>query len=194
MDYTKTKIYKIWSTQGPDIYIGSTTKDYLSQRMSLHRRQYTHYKKGNKCFITSFLLFDKYKLENCFIELIESKQCSNKDEKNQLEGQYIRSLDCINKNIPNRRKKEYQQEYQQINKDKIKEYKKKYCEDNKEKIKEYYNINKDIKIKQSKINYQKNRDKLLEKITCECGSICSLKSKAKHLNTLKHQNFIKTIN
>lgn len=32
VNYGKTKIYKIWSPKGDNIYIGSTTKEYLSQR------------------------------------------------------------------------------------------------------------------------------------------------------------------
>jgi len=101
-NYKNTKIYKIWSLLGDDIYIGSTTKEYLSQRMTAHRYTYNKYKKTNKEFITSFLLFDKYGIENCSIELLEAKECSCLDEVRQLEGSYIRKLKCINKNIAGR--------------------------------------------------------------------------------------------
>ncbi|AIW01906.1 MAG: hypothetical protein ASQ68_gp16 [Yellowstone Lake virophage 6] len=105
-DYSKTKIYKIWSLLGDKIYIGSTTKEYLSQRMTRHRSAYTFYKKLNKGYLTSFILFDEYGIENCFIELLEAKQCNNIDELKQLEGSYIRSLECVNKRIENRNKEE----------------------------------------------------------------------------------------
>lgn len=162
MDYSKTKIYKIWSTQGPKIYVGSTCKDRLCQRMNTHRESYKCYKKDIKNgYATSYLLFDEYGIENCFIELIEAKECCNKDERNKLEGHYIRTLECVNKVIPNRTKKEFR-------KDNIiqkTEYLKKYRELNKDKIKES---------KQKKIN-------------CECGSIISFGNIHIHNKSKKHQ-------
>jgi hypothetical protein len=203
MDYKKTKIYKIWSTQGKKIYIGSTTKDYLSQRMTAHRNKYYQYKKNKRgSCITSYLLFDEYGLENCFIELIEAKECTNKDEKNQLEGHYIRTLKCVNKNIQGRTPKEYRKE----NDDKIKEYKKEYKNNNKDKIKvynkEYRKKNYD-KIKEEDKKYRKeNDDKIKEyqkkynkeyikiKIICECGSEICKSNKTHHIKTKKHIFFL----
>ncbi len=40
VNYTNSKVYKIWSTLGNNIYVGSTTKQYLSQRMDKHRECY----------------------------------------------------------------------------------------------------------------------------------------------------------
>jgi hypothetical protein len=59
-DYSKGKIYKIQSHLGDKIYIGSTTKQYLSQRMVQHKGDYKCWKNGklNKTF--SFELFDEY--------------------------------------------------------------------------------------------------------------------------------------
>ena len=45
MDYSKTKIYKIWSPLGDKIYVGATTKNYLSERMTAHRHAYNICKK-----------------------------------------------------------------------------------------------------------------------------------------------------
>ncbi len=110
--YDKTKIYKIWSPLGDNIYIGCTTKEYLSSRMSHHRYEYKIYLKSekNKMSTTSCLLFDKYGVENCFIELIESKKCNSKDEQIKLEGEWIRKLNCINNYIPDRTKHEWYME------------------------------------------------------------------------------------
>jgi hypothetical protein len=58
-DYTKTKIYKIESHLGDKIYIGSTTKEYLSQRMDSHRGNYKVWKDGKINKTTSFELFDE---------------------------------------------------------------------------------------------------------------------------------------
>ena len=101
--YEDTKIYKIYSHVGDKIYIGSTTKPLLSQRMTKHRSEYKRWKSGGKGgFIRSYELFDEYGIENCIIELIEAKHCMDSDEKNKLEGKYIRELECVNKNIAGR--------------------------------------------------------------------------------------------
>ena len=45
VNYANSKVYKIWSTQNNKIYVGSTTKQYLSQRMDSHRTGYKSWKK-----------------------------------------------------------------------------------------------------------------------------------------------------
>jgi hypothetical protein len=97
VNYKNSKIYKIWSPKGPKIYIGSTTKEYLSQRMDTHRYDYKSWKRTNNNYIRSFVLFEEYGVENCFIELLEAKECNNLHEKLKLENEYISSLSCINK-------------------------------------------------------------------------------------------------
>jgi len=172
MEYKKTKIYKIWSPKGDKIYIGSTCQDLLSQRMTGHRNKYKQYKKGkNNQLITSFILFDEYDIKNCFIELIESKECNNKDEKNQLEGHYIRTLVCVNKIIMGRTIKEYRKD----NKEFYQDYMKNYNENYKEKRKILYNENKEI---------------IKKKYICECGSEIQNCEKLRHLKTKKHIKFI----
>ncbi len=164
MDKKETKIYKIWSSKGDKIYIGSTIENYLCQRMGKHRASYKLYNKGKlRYYMSSFILFNEYGIDNCNIELIESKECNNKDEKNKLEGHYIRTLECVNKTIAGRTQKQYKED----NKDKIKEKNKEYNENNKEKIKE----------------------KRQTKFICECGSVICLGDKIKHLKTNKHINF-----
>ena len=48
---------------------------------------------------TSYILFEEYGVENCIIELIETKSCKDKDELRKLEGHYIRSLKCVNEYV-----------------------------------------------------------------------------------------------
>jgi hypothetical protein len=122
------KIYMIEpinKTDEADIYIGSTMKEYLSQRLENHRRDYNNYKAGY-CVsrLTSFKLFDKYGIDNCKIILIELVNVSSKDELHKREAYHIRNTKCINKCIPLRSKKQY-------------------YEDNKDKAKEYYQKNKE---------------------------------------------------
>ena len=160
MNYQQTKIYRIESHLGNKIYIGSTTKKYLSDRMGLHRAQYDLWKRTKHGRCTAFGLFDEYGIENCKMVLIESCPCNSKDEKNAKEAQYIRQLDCVNKNIPGRTGQEYYHE----NKERLNEQHKKWKVKNDEKIKS-------------------------ERLTaheCECGGRYKLQHKAQHKKTLLH--------
>ena len=61
-DYQKTKIYKIESHLGDKIYVGSTAKEYLSQRFQYHRSGYKLWKSGKSDKVMSYDLFDEYGL------------------------------------------------------------------------------------------------------------------------------------
>jgi hypothetical protein len=93
--------------------------------------------------------------------LIEEYPCSSKDAKNAREGHYIRELNCVNKVIPGRTGKQYN-------------------EDNKEKRKEYYQQ-----------NYNKIVEKRKETFICLCGSTLRKNDKARHEKSIKHQNHLK---
>ena len=59
VNYRNSKVYKIWSTQGENIYIGSTTKQYLCQRMDKHRSNYKAFQNGTSrrdtCLVAAVL-------------------------------------------------------------------------------------------------------------------------------------------
>jgi len=216
INYNNGKIYKIIPINGEDnnIYIGSTTKTLLCQRFAVHKCIYNKYKKGEtKQKLTSFLLFDKYGCENCKIVLIELVNAASKDELLRREAFYIKSLNCVNKQIPLRNNKEYyidnkeiiskkHQKYYDDNKDTILDYHKSYYEENKEKVletnkkwkennKEYHDFIVKDWIKNNKERYETNRKQTIE---CNCG-ICYTKSnEARYCKSKKHQNFINTIN
>jgi len=161
VNYNNGKIYKIEPINGEegDIYIGSTTKKLLSQRMDTHRRHYKYFLNGKGPLTTSYNLFNKYGIENCKIILLELVNVNSKDELLIREAYYIKSLKCVNKNIPLRTHKEYEE----FNKDKIRERKKEYYKDNIDKIKEYNTDNSD-KIRERRRKYCKNnKDKINEK-------------------------------
>jgi len=209
MNYQKGKIYKIESHLGDKIYIGSTTKEYLSQRMTSHRKDYNRWKLGKRGNVKSFELFEEYGIENCKILLLELCPCNSKDELSAKEANYIRTLKCVNKVIPGRTlmqyvednkdkilekqkqyyetHKEQKKQYVEDNKDKIRQYK----EDNKDKIKKYYEENKD-KIKEYKCNYyQQTKEIKKQPFNCECGCIIQLTEKARHQRSKKHINLMK---
>jgi len=77
-------------------YIGSTTRPYLSQRMDTHRRDYKRWKEGKKPFNLLFDVFEKYGVENCYIELIQAFSCDSNDELRARERRWINDIRCIN--------------------------------------------------------------------------------------------------
>ena len=106
------------------IYVGSTTKT-LERRLSGHQSHYNLYLKNKYHYITSFEIF---KNGNYFIELICNAVCTSKKELNAIEGVYIRDLECVNRFIPGRTKKEQQKKYRADNAEKNKQYKNNKCE------------------------------------------------------------------
>jgi len=121
-DYQKGKIYKLWSPQGNEIYIGSTINP-LAKRLGQHKLK-------RSC--NSKYLFENY--DDVKIELIEEFPCNSKMELNRREGEHIRNNECLNKRIAGRSHEEWCED----NKEHLKEYNKEYRENNKERIKEYY--------------------------------------------------------
>jgi hypothetical protein len=217
VNYNNGKVYMIqpiMEHEEGEIYIGSTTKQYLSQRMDNHRRRYKFWKNGKGTKFMCFDLFDKYGIENCQILLIENVHANSKDELVSREGYYIRNMKCINKNIAGRTKTEYNKEYIKDNKDKAKLYHSEYRKNNKEIIKEkqhqyyvdnqaiisekhhkYYVDNKE-KIKEYKRKYYlNNKEKIIEKgnkkTFCQCGIHYTDYNKSKHFKTFKHQSRMK---
>jgi hypothetical protein len=189
MDYSNGKIYTIRSYQTDDIYIGSTTQT-LTKRLSIHKSNFKSWKKGKRHYTTSYELI---KYDDVYIELLELCPCSNKMELHRREGELIRSMDCINKNVAGRTKQEYRDE----NKEKIKENKKEYYQENKEKIKEYkkeyYQENKE-KIKERQKEYlDDNNEMRKEKCKCECGGRYTYVNKSHHFKTTKHLKFVNQV-
>ena len=142
--YQNGKIYKIVCNITGKVYIGSTCKKLLSQRLAGHVQSFKKWKNGKKCSITSFEIIEG---GDYYIELLELVSCNSKDELLIKERFYIQSIDCVNKiknlNMTEEDKKEwrkkYSKEYNEKNKDNIKEY----YQNNKDKIKEYREQNKD---------------------------------------------------
>ena len=191
------KIYKIEPISGGDegdIYIGSTTKQYLSQRMDSHRYCFKYWKEGKQGKTTSYDLFDKYGVENCHILLLEIVSCNTKDELLAREGFYIKSMPCVNKIIVTRTHKEYIEAMTPKQKEKRKTTKVDYQKKNKEILKEkkYIYSNRDD-IKERRKERDSVRKELNIKITCECGSTCLAHNLSHHKKTIKHQNYINTL-
>ena len=168
-DYTQGKIYQIKVNTDEEYlpYIGSTCKNYLSQRMSYHHQDYKKYKnKPEKySYISSFILFDKFGFENCFIELLELVSCNCNDELKKKEREWIKKINCCNKV-----KRPICSKEEKIVNDKI--CKKTYEEKSK----------------------GKNSERRKIKCNCDCGSIIRRSDKSIHEKSLKHLKHINNSN
>ena len=130
-NYQESKIYKIYNTISDDIYIGGTSQ-ILCKRMRDHRKCINTLAKQH---YPLYRAFKAYGVENFFIELIDKYPCNDKEELRKKEGDYIRELNPLfNKNIPGRKKKEYQAEYRENIKDYIRQLKHQCNENNQDKI------------------------------------------------------------
>lgn len=134
-DYSKGKIYKLWSPSKNLVYYGSTTQT-LAQRLGKHLGNYKSYIKNNpkQCYITSFLILE---CEDYKIELLEDYPCNNKQQLYKKEGEYQKANDCVNMVIAGREKKEGAMIHYQKNKEKYIESATKRYEENKEAKKIY---------------------------------------------------------
>ena len=175
-NYQLSKIYKIYSPSKNLVYIGSTTQA-LSQRLGEHLRNYKAYKNDNtKTCFSSFIILD---CDDYKIELVEEYPCNNRQQLCKKEGEYIKNIECCNKNVAGRTfqeydrlrseteerkvyKKEHGKQYRIDNADKIKEQKRQYRIDNADKIKEHqkqYRTNNVEKLKE----YEKLRNQTEER-------------------------------
>lgn len=102
-DYSKAKIYQLVSLVSNDVYIGSTCQS-LKQRLAEHRSHYKSHKKGTHEYCHSFKIIESGSYD---IYLLEAYPCNNKDELHAKEGEYVRSMVCVNKQIPNRNRKQW---------------------------------------------------------------------------------------
>jgi hypothetical protein len=167
-DYNQGKIYSIRSLSRPDlVYIGSTSQS-LAKRFGSHKSPSNNTR--SKCII---------EIGDTYIELIEEYPCANKNQLEKREGEIMRSMDCVNKNIAGRTRAEYStKQYEEDNAVHIAARHKKYNQDN-------FAHNKAVKkqYKQEKKNIQ----------TCICGTEfnygCAKTTKV-HFASGKHSRYV----
>jgi hypothetical protein len=71
--------------------------------MAIHKTHYKNYLDESH-YCTSFKII---KYPDAYIELLEQYPCNSREELNRREGSYIRKINCVNKNIAGRTKKQY---------------------------------------------------------------------------------------
>ena len=207
VNYGNGKIYKIESITGEGkVYVGSTTKKYLSQRMDEHRRNHKYKELGTIVHSTgrpypnirSSEIFKLYGVDNCHIVLLESVNGECKEDLLKREAHYITLLDCVNKTVPLRTQQERNTMYYETYKDIIIEKSKEYYNNNKEVInknqKVYYIENKEVLNEKNKEYYDNNRDIINEKrrvqYECECKKTYTIPNKSKHLKSKSHKLYM----
>ena len=178
--YEEGKIYKIVCNKSGLIYVGSTTKHYLSDRLVQHRMRYKHYKDGKeKTKSSSYQIIENGDYD---IILLENYPCKSKDELTSRERFYIDQIECVNIQKPGRTMKEWTNDNKEI----LKEYHKNYYQVNRDeallKGKEYHILNKEKRNNYNKEYNDKNKEIRKEKINCEvCNkSICKDSLKRHH--------------
>ena len=173
-NYQNGKIYYLRSHKTDDVYIGSTVLK-LSKRKAQHKHKYKKHLEGKHHFVTSFELL---KYDDCYIELAENCPCDAKEELLKKEGEHIRRVNCVNKQIAGRAKKDYwldnkqyfkekSKEWRENNKEHIKKKKKETAEKNKEHIKkkhrEWRENNKEHVKNKQKLHREKNKEDINKK-------------------------------
>jgi hypothetical protein len=179
MNYSLGKVYIIEPVGDhpvQDIYIGSTCQPRLAMRLANHHSHYKRWLLLKTNMVTCFKLFDTYGFENCKIVLIESVNCTSKDELTSREAYHIRNSQCVNKFIPLRTNKEYYLD----NRDVKLSYQKQYQIDNR-----------DVILAKNNLYYAAHKNPCI----CQCGGKYNSNSgKNRHLNSKKHINYIETEN
>jgi hypothetical protein len=166
VNYQQGKIYKIECNVTGKVYIGSTCKNTLAERLAQHVTDYKRYLKGTYHYISSFAVLQN---RNYDIVLIEKYPCNSKDELHARERYWCNELECVNQrknpgmyNLLG--EKGFGKYYREKNKDTIHAKKKEY--------------------------YNDNKDKKNEKHDCICGGKYTHVHKALHIRTAKHQQYL----
>jgi hypothetical protein len=105
-----SKIYKIVSDKTDKCYVGCTDR-CIKTRFIEHMSDYrTH----SGRHVTSF---DIIKYGDARVELIEEFEYQTKKERRDREGHYVRTMNTVNRHIPNRSKAERGREWYSKNKE-----------------------------------------------------------------------------
>ena len=73
VNHNNGKIYKLECLTTGLMYIGSTTKQYLSQRLVQHKSNYARYQAGKMYYVSSFDIIEN---DNYIMALIENVNCN----------------------------------------------------------------------------------------------------------------------
>ena len=177
--YKNGKIYTIrYKNDDSLIYVGSTVQP-LYKRWSQHKSDSKNPEKEN---IQLYSKMNETDINDWYIELYEDCSYERREQLLQREGQVIREIGTLNKNITGRTNKEYRKD----NKEKYQTYGKEFREDNKEKIQEF-----------KKEWYQNNKEQIRTRVNelvfCDCGCSVNMSNIARHNKSPKHAMIMKEL-
>lgn len=110
IDYKQSKIYKIHIRD--EIYVGSTTKKYLSWRRSGHvADSKKEVQSERKLYALVNSLPNKW--DGIKLELLEEYPCETKDQLRAKEAEWVRKIGTLNQQIPGRTCKEWCEEHKE---------------------------------------------------------------------------------
>ena len=137
VNYKQGKIYKIECNVTGLIYIGSTCKKTLAQRMTNHRSKYKKYLNGKSNYYSSFIVMENGDYD---IILIEDFPCNSKDQLFARERYHTNKTECVNIRKNQGRclelgKKEYDKERYENHREERLEVSRQYRINNPEKVK-----------------------------------------------------------
>ena len=108
--YQNGKIYKVWSLETDEIYVGSTV-DLLHKRMYKHRNDAKHGRTKMKIHLE----MQRLGIDVFNIELIENYPCADCNELHMREGFWIRELKpTLNTLIAGRSRKDWEAENKDV--------------------------------------------------------------------------------
>ena len=190
-NYQNTVIYKIVCNDLniTDCYVGHTTNFRHRKASHKHICSNDEHKDYNIKLYKSIRQNGGW--NNWTMIEIEKFPCNDSNEAHARERYYYELLNATNNtNCPNRSVNEWQG----INKEKIKQY----IENNKERFQalqaKYYQDNKEIYLARARQTREKNKEMLSEKFVCECGGIYTSQHRTTHNKTKKHLDFVKSLN
>lgn len=197
-DYSKAKIYKLVIDEDPSlVYYGSTVQP-LCERLSNHKQDFVKNNRGT----TSKKLFETgYKVK---IVLVENFPCASKEELRAREEWWRVNNKCVNvmSNEPwnEEKDKASKRKHYEAHKDEILERNKQRYENKKpeirEKAKKHREEHKEEIAQARSAKWFANKEELSkkrnQKFDCDCGGSFSYANRAKHVNTPKHQEWLKS--
>jgi hypothetical protein len=163
-------IYTITSPDGSEVYVGSSTQLYLSNRKAHHRSDYKRHNLGQAGRCKSYDLFDRHGFENCRWEVIEILNESTKEQKLLRERHWIEAIGTLGQNRP------------VINEEEKKQLKH-------ESYKRLYAEKPEVFKAQSKAYYEATQEERKEVHQCECGGQWTGVHKNRHLLSRQHRLF-----
>ena len=125
--------------------------------------QSTETTKTHKSFYSSFILFAKYGIENCKIELVELYPCESREELKRREGYWIKNETCVNKCVAGRTNQEYRHDNMDVIKQQKKDYRLAHLDQENKRSAEYRRTHREDMIEYLKKYYNENKERYKEK-------------------------------